>query len=369
MTQKHISLSELQASLREGVETLFPGTVCISAELASVQAKAGGHCYLELAESDGGTLVAKARAVIWRSRYPALAAYVRTATGEDLKPGMAVLLKVRVQYSELYGLTLVVEDLEPDGGPGPAELEKQRTIARLTAEGVLRRQKDLHPAALPYALAVISARDAAGYGDFCRHLAENEAGFAFRADLFEAAMQGETAPASIVDALERIETADVPYDAVLLLRGGGSALDLACFDDYALCFALATCPLPVYTAIGHDRDFHVADMVAYDFVKTPTALADLFIDALGQENERIGAFAGRLALAFTNKILRMEARLDLLASRIREADPRRVLSRGYSLVTNEKGVVLKQAAGLNAGQHIRVLFSDGTAKATIQELS
>ena len=116
-------------------------------------------------------------------------------------------------------------------------------------------------------------------------------------DLFPATMQGNQAPESISDALEEVQTASKQYDAVLILRGGGSNFDLQCFDDYGLCFNIANCPLPVFTAIGHDKDYHVADMVAYDFVKTPTALADLFIDCVAAEDERISNFSNRLRLA------------------------------------------------------------------------
>ena len=225
----------------------------------------------------------------------------------------------------------------------------------------------LAPALLPYRLAVISARDAAGYGDFRRHLEENAYGFVFSVELFEATMQGEDAPASIVDALERVECAPEPFDAVLLMRGGGSALDLACFDDYGLCFAIANCPVPVYTAIGHDRDFHVADQVAYDFVKTPTALADRFIDAFAAEDERISSFGNRLRMAFAARIAAMEQRLVALGDRIRGADPRGVLARGYALVTDARGVVVKSAGALPPGTSFKVMFADGTIEAVTKE--
>ena len=277
-----------------------------------------------------------------------------------MQPGMMIMARVQVSYSELYGLTLTIDEVEPQFTLGEAELERRRTIARLTEDGLMDRQKQLELPLLPYRLAVVSARDAAGYGDFCRHLQDNEYGFVFRVDLFEATMQGKEAPESIVDALGRVESAPEPYDAVLIMRGGGSALDLACFDDYGLCIAIAECSIPVFTAIGHDRDFHVADMVAFSFVKTPTALADEFIDCFKSEDERISAFGTRLRLAFSDKIARMESRLDQLASRIRSADPRSLLSRGYSLVTDSRGVVLKSAAAVAPGDILDVMFADGT---------
>ena len=366
MEREYIDLLELQSQLRGEIEISFPERVWVRAEIASVQAKANGHCYLDLSQSEDGRIVAKAKAVIWRSRAEALRTYFREATGGELAAGMEVLLRVQVSYSELYGLSLTVDEIEPRFTLGAAELQRRRTLEKLEADGLLDRQQELEPALLPYRLAVISARDAAGYGDFCRHLEQNAYGFVYAPELFEATMQGEDAPASIVDALERVECAPAPFDAVLILRGGGSALDLACFDDYGLCFAIANCPVPVYTAIGHDRDVHVADQVAYEAVKTPTALADRFVDAFAAEDERISAFGNRLRMAFAARLSAMEQKVLALGERIRAADPRGVLARGYTLVTDAAGVVVKTASALPPGTRFKVMFADGTIEAIVQ---
>lgn len=363
-SRDEISLLELQEIIRDGVESAVPDKLWVKAEVAAVQARANGHCYLELSQSEDGRLLAKARAVIWKGVWFALRRYFFDATGSDLAPGMQILARVQANYSELYGLTLVIDELEPQFTLGAAELEKRRTIDKLEKEGLLERQQELSLPDIPYALAVISAADAAGYGDFCRHLEENEYGFKFRVDLFPATMQGESAPESIVDALQSVEAAG-GYDAVLILRGGGSRLDLACFDDYGLAFAIANCPLPVFTAIGHDRDHSVADMVSFEAVKTPTALADLFIGNVAAEDERISSYSSRLRLAISNKISAMEAAVTLLEQRIKAADPRSILTRGYSLVTDAGGVVVNSAASLRPGQHIHILFADGSATAEV----
>lgn len=365
MERDCIDLLELQRQMRGGIEDLFPERLWVRAEVASVSVKANGHCYMDLSRSEGGRVVARAKAVIWRSRYMPLAARFREAMGDDIRQGMEVLLLVTVSYSELYGLSLSVDDIEPCFSLGAAELRRLQTIERLSSEGLMDRQKSLPLPELPRRLAVISARDAAGYGDFIRHLEGNEYGFAFRVDLLEATMQGADAPASICDALAAAESSGERYDAVLILRGGGSALDLACFDDYGLCFTIANCRIPVFTAIGHERDRHIADMVARDFVKTPTALADRFIDALAAEDERISSFSTRLRLAFSSRIALMSSAVEMMAARIRSADPRSVLSRGYALVTDARGVVLKSSSGIGEGDRIEVLFEDGKISATV----
>lgn len=360
MEREYIDLYTLQSTIKDGLEDLFPDKVWVRAEIASVSVKANGHCYLDLSQSGPNGVFAKAKAVIWRSKYYALNQYFVAATGSSLQAGMSVLVRVQVTYSELYGLTLTVDDLDPQFTLGEQELERRRTIARLEEEGLLDKQKELVPAELPYALAVVTARDAAGYGDFTRHLHGNEYGFVFRTDLFEATMQGQTAPESIVDALDRIESSPTRYDAVLILRGGGSTLDLSCFDDYGLCWRIAQCAVPVYTAIGHDRDRHVADMVAYASVKTPTALADEFIDCFMAEDERISSFSVRLRLAFLNKVNALASRIDLLEARIKSADPRAIIKRGYLLAADARGRVLKSASGAAPGDRISLLFADGT---------
>ncbi len=380
--QDYLELLELQQIIKEGVEDAVPEAVRVRAEVASVQQRTNGHCYLELCQSDERTQLAKVRAIIWRSQAAEILGKFAEATGAPLQPGVAVIFEVKVNYSELYGVSLIIEDIDVTSTIGEAELRRRRTLDRLEKEGLLELQKEFALPPVPYSLAVISAPDAAGYGDFRRHLLENEYGFAFDVTLFPATMQGEGAPASIIAALEKILPVAAPgqndsvschpersegsnFDAILILRGGGSSLDLACFDDYDLCAAIARCPLPVFTAIGHDRDEHAADLVACGSVKTPTALADMFIDAVAAEDECISSFQNRLRLAFSAKLAVLDAAVSRLETRITAANPRLLLERGYTLVTNDKGTILKLAADAAAGDRIKVLYKDGTLNCTV----
>lgn len=361
-----VNLFDLQQGIRESLDECFPESLWVKAEVAQVQLRSNGHCYMDLCQSNAGGLVAKAKAVIWKGTYAAIARSFVKATGSPIAAGMTILALCRVNYSELYGLSLVVEDVEPQFTLGEAELERQKTIARLEEEHLMDRQQELELPDLPYNLAVISARDAAGFGDFCRHLEQNEYGFKFKVSLIEAVMQGKTAPESIADALALAETSPETYDAVLIMRGGGSSLDLACFDDYSLCVAIACCGLPVFTAVGHDRDTHVADMVSFRAVKTPTALADEFIEAFAAEDARITELAHRLALAVGRRISDMENEISLLEARIKSADPRQILGRGYALVTDSKGLIMKSAVNVKPGDKITVLFNDGKIEAEVK---
>lgn len=390
MEKEHIDLFEFQSRLKKGVESLFPKRVWLKAEVSAVKARNGGHCYLELSQSDDSGLVAKANAIIWSSKYRFIAPYFESVTGSPIQEGMVILIEVQVNYSELYGLSLIVNDVDPEYSVGVKELERQRTIERLQKEGLIDLQKGFVLSGLPYRLAVISAEDAAGYRDFIRHIAENPYGFKLDLKLYPALMQGADCPASIVAALDAVMDSGECYDAVLIMRGGGSKLDLACFDDYGLAAVIAQYPLPVLTAVGHDQDFHVCDMVAYEYVKTPTALADYILDIYEEEDERILACESRIRLAVTNrfyqeenllgvlsarirggfslKIAAMESALQVLQARIQSADPRRILDRGYALALDENGVVLKGAAGRQAGDKVSVMFADGFLETEVRSV-
>ena len=388
MAKDYLELTELLARVKERVEDAFPERCWVKAEIGSWSPRANGHCYLNLTQSDRGKPVADIRAMIWKWNFPQLKAFFEHETGQTLQAGITVLVRVQVSFSEMYGMSLFIDDIDPAFTVGEQALAKKKAIEKLTAGGYLDMQQELALPRLPYRLAVITSKTAAGYGDFRRHLLENEAGYAFRLDLYEALMQGEQAPASIIAALA--EAQENPCDAILILRGGGSEMDLACFDDYDLAVAIATCAAPVVTAIGHDRDFHIADLVANRSVKTPTALADLFLDAYAAEDallddlqarvrravadrlngmaRKVDSLAQRLRFAAGARIDRARAALDLKEALIKASDPRKILSMGYALVTGGDGKVLKSAAPVAAGDRIGIRFADGTIRATVDSV-
>ena len=390
MEKEHIDLLELQNRLKQGIECLFPSRLWIKAEISAVKTRSGGHCYMELSQSDGNGLTAKASAIIWSSRYRFISPYFESVTGTPLKEGMTVLVEVQVNYSQLYGMSLIINDIDPEYSLGIKELERQRTIERLHKDGLMDLQKELTLPMLPYRIAVISAEDAAGYRDFMRHLHENPYGFVFSTELYPALMQGADCPQSIIHALDSINEAEELYDLVLILRGGGAKLDLACYDDYDLAAVIAQYPLPVLTAIGHDQDYHVCDMVAHEYLKTPTALADFILEIYEDEDARLSSFAVRMKLAFTGRLAAMdtmlsnmnsrirngaamrislcEASLELLRSRIESADPRKILERGYALAADAEGVVLKGIEGRMKGDRVSVVFANGTLDCVVEDV-
>ena len=388
MNKEYYELTELQAAIKEGLSELFPDKYWVRAEIREFSPRSNGHCYLSLSQSSGGKVLAEARAMIWKWNYPMLKAFFEETVGEPLRSGITVLVRVQVNYSELYGVSLFIDDIDPSFTVGEKALEKKRIIRKLTEEGYLEMQQELCLPRLPRRLAVISARTAAGLGDFMNHLTGNPSGYAFEVDLLEALMQGESAPESISEAIKK--ASENQYDAVLILRGGGSEMDLACFDDYDLAVAIATCPVPVLTAIGHERDYHIADMVANRFVKTPTALADVFLELYESEDAAITTLAQRIRQSVARRISDEFRRVDQVMHRLKfsmsailgrelsalalketviaSADPRTILSRGYVLITDGKGRVLKSARKVAPGERIGVRFSDGSLQADVREV-
>ena len=393
-TSKPIGLVALQEQVKQAIEDTFFETVWLQAEISELKQNPSGHCYLTLVEKDprSNALLAKAPAIVWASTWRMVKPYFESQTGRALAPGLSVLVRVQVNYSALYGLSLIVFDIDPSFTVGELALARQRTIARLQEEGMFGMNAALPLPTLPRRLAVISSATAAGYRDFQRHLAENEYGFQFRTTLFPALMQGADAPASIIEALDAVaaeqEAADT-FDAVLILRGGGGAVDLVCFDDYDLAVNVAQFPLPVLTAIGHDHDFHVVDMVAHTHVKTPTALADWLIERFAAELLQVDSLMQRLHLAVRAKATRQQGvfdtlalriahavhtrhaealrRVDALALRLDAVNPQRALERGF-LVALKDGRRTDRAAAFAPGDRLTLLFRDGSVEAEVKQI-
>lgn len=386
-----IGLLALQEQVKRHLEDHFFESVWLQAEISELKQNPSGHCYLTLVEKDprSNAMLARASAVVWASTWRMVKPYFEAQTGRSLAPGLSVLVRVQVSYSVLYGLSLVIYDIDPSFTVGELELARQRTIARLEAEGMFDMNAQLSLPLLPRRLAVVSSPTAAGWRDFRRQLEGNEYGFRFRLQLFPAVMQGDAAPESIIGALDQIAAEADSFDAVLILRGGGGAMDLVCFDDYELAVNVAQFPLPVLTGIGHDHDFHIVDMVAHTHVKTPTALADWLLDRFSGEAWRLDTLVQRLHLAVrTHAAAQLGAleslklrlvhaaldrhadalhALDLLERRVEAADPRRALDRGF-LIALKDGRRADRAAAFTPGDRLTLLFRDGSVEAEVRHI-
>lgn len=274
-----LTLSELNTLVKEALQAAFPEQVWVVAEIAEMKVNRSGHCYLELVDKDGNSddVTARVRATIWSWQFRFIQPYFETTTGQALAAGLKVLLSVTVEFHEVYGYSLNIKDIDPTYTLGDLARRRMEIIRRLTEEGVIDMNKEIAITDIPSRIAVISSPTAAGYEDFINQLSNNQAGYRFYTKLYPANMQGNEAAKSIMDALDAIYDYEEMFDVVVLIRGGGSQLDLACFDDYQLALHISQFPLPILTGIGHEKDDTIADLVANTRLKTPTAAAEFLI--------------------------------------------------------------------------------------------
>lgn len=279
------TLYELNTHIKRFLKHQFPDSLWITAEIAEVQINRSGHCYLQLVEKrkDDEGVIAMARATIWTSLFRTLRPYFETATGRTLEKGIQVLLNVEVVFHELYGYSLNVKDIDPTYTVGDLEQKKQRILKQLEQDGIIDMNRNLGFPALPKNIAVISSPTAAGLGDFVNQLQNNIYGYRFHIKIFPAVMQGEKTAESVIAALEKIYKHESLFDVVVLVRGGGSSMDLSCFDNYEIAVNIAQFPLPILTGIGHDRDLTIADRVAHLHLKTPTAVAAFLVETFHEQ--------------------------------------------------------------------------------------
>lgn len=276
---EHLTLSALQSQIKLSIDSTFPYPVWIVAEIGEMTINRNGHCYLELLETGSGTnnIIARCRATIWSYTFRMLKPYFETTSGQAFAEGLKVLIQAKPEYHELYGLSLNIRDIDPVYTLGEHARIRFEVIRRLTDDGIIDMNKELELPLVTQRIAIVSSPTAAGLQDFLEQLNNNSHKFVFYTKLFAAVMQGKEAVQSITDALDQIYLNENFFDVVVIIRGGGSQLDLACFDQYELASNIAQFPLPVITGIGHEKDDSVADMVAHTRLKTPTAVAEFII--------------------------------------------------------------------------------------------
>lgn len=276
-----LTLYELNLLVSKTIQAVLPNEYWVEAELSEAR-EVRGHCYLELIQKDklSNTPIAKASAKCWKNRWLIMRPYFERVTGQSLRQGMKVLLKVYAQFHEAYGFSWIVTDIDPIYTLGEMARKRQEIIAQLKAEGVFDLQKQLSMPLFAQRIAVISAPQAAGYGDFLHQLSNNSMGFYFNVQLFAATMQGEKVEQSIIAALNQINKQIDTFDVVVIIRGGGASSDLSGFDTLLLAENVANFPIPIITGIGHERDESILDLISYQRIKTPTAAATFLIEHL-----------------------------------------------------------------------------------------
>ena len=363
MMNERLSLSELQLVIKDSLYMALPDMYWVIAEISEVKENYNGHCYLELIEKhpDDVNIRARARAVIWSNRYRFLKAFFENSTGETLKEGMKIMVRVRIEYHEIYGLSLVINDIDPAFTIGDMAIKRQQIIRRLEEEGVISMNRELEIPLVPQRIAIISSGSAAGYTDFINHLKSNNSGYVFYTALFDTPVQGKETEAGVIKSLEKIAGHLDKFDLAVIIRGGGSQTDLSWFDSYAIAYYITQFPIPVLTGIGHDKDLSVTDIVANISLKTPTAVADFLIEKMSEADNLITelgeAISDRIKtlLEVTNR--RIDTTMLRLApvTRIMISDFRELLSSLVIEMTSTGKNFLSKANSIPENQKHRII--------------
>lgn len=276
------------------------------------------HCYLQLLEKNPktGATVAKIKAIIWGSQFRFLNAKFKQVTGRDIGNDMKIMVCLSVNYSPQYGLTVVINDINPEFTLGDMERQRQEILNRLTQEGIIGQNKTVPVPPVLQRIAIVSAAGAAGYGDFMKQLTDNKYGVCFYPCLFQATMQGVKTVPTVLAALDKVEQNQHLFDCVVIIRGGGGTEELNSFDNYDLARRVATFPLPVIVGIGHERDITVLDYVAGIRVKTPTAAAEHIILQAANALAHIGDLSNQVVSIARDYIARAKEQLSYYAGNL-----------------------------------------------------
>lgn len=397
------TLFELNEYIKRVIALNFQEPVWIECELSQVKESRGNY-YLEFVQKkeDTDEIIAQSSGYIWFKSVLFLKKKLGDLFNALLKDGTAVKIKVNIEYHERYGLKLNVEDIDPTFTVGQLEMLRQKIIQKLKEEGKTDKNKQTFFPSVVQKVAVISSENAAGYIDFVQQLTQNSYGYDFRQSLFPAALQGSNTEREVVAALENIFLQKEKFDVIVIIRGGGSKLDLAAFDNYNIASTIARSPLPVIAGIGHEIDLSVTDIVSYYHAKTPTAVAAYLIEhnvdfegavleksgyiwqysqniikshqlllkqfvtnisvlpgeIIHRERLSLSHITERLVWMVGQKIQKQKDDLAFAEKQLILSDPKHILNKGYVMVTSGIQPVTS-AKNIKEGQIYTLTFSDG----------
>ena len=286
---KFISLAELGSKIEQVLERSF-GILnfWIVAEIASINVRKG-HCYLTLIDKEKmqPEIKAEMKGLIWKDKFNQINTRFKDKTGFDLKENIFILFSATVKYNTRFGMSLMIEDIEPQFTIGLLLQEREKTILRLKQTGIYELNKRRAFPTVPQRIAVISASDSRGYEDFENNLINNPYHYKFYLKLYSSLLQGDKAAEDIRGKLIEIYKTIKDFDIVVIVRGGGGPVNLTCFNTFRLAEAVARFPLPVITGIGHTANISITDEIAYNNRSTPTDVANFIISAVNAYDQNI----------------------------------------------------------------------------------
>jgi len=314
----------------------FPEPFWLTGEASGVKRgrHASGHWYFSLVDDQCTDDRKRAclGVVMW-SRTVARLFGPRGRLSGRLQPEDGLVLRVLVRpefYPPRGSISFIIEDVDPDYTLGNLDLQRRRVLERLTAEGALQWNKDVPLTPVPLRLGLITALESAAYNDVMQGL--RACGLGFHVLCCDARMQGEQTSRSVRAALATL--AGCGLDCILLVRGGGSRLDLSWFDREDIARAIAACPVPVLTGIGHEIDLSVADAVAHRAFKTPTAVSEFLVQAALDAQWQSEQAWEAIATGAREQLAEQQRALLLAARGVRQAAEGRVARETGELVAS-----------------------------------
>ena len=273
------TLKQVVSSIRKTIEERYNREYWVKAEMHKLGQTKAGHCYPELVQKEDGKIVAEMRGTIWKHNFDSINQRFMQVVKEPLKEDTTLLMKVKVNFHEIYGISLQISDIDPNYTLGELQRERAETLKKLQQENLVNANQLINFPLLPKRIAIISAESSKGLSDFMKVIAENTWNYSFFTMLFPATLQGDRAEHTIIAQLEKIKRVQSHFDIVVIVRGGGGEVGMSCYNNYNLCKAIASFPMPILTGIGHSTNLTVAEMVSYRNAITPTELGDFLIQA------------------------------------------------------------------------------------------
>jgi len=368
-TDPEFSVSEAVAVINQSLDMLYPNLVVVG-EIASFKISKQKWVYFDIKDD-----TAKLRCF--------MSVYALPGPLED---GMMVQITCEPKLHPLYGFTLTVRLIRP---VGEGSIKKAATLlqAKLKNEGLFASERKRPIPYAPVKVGLIASEQSAAYADFMKILNTRWQGV--EVEIYNVAVQGESAPEQLIEALNYFNQQSEPQEVLVMIRGGGSADDLSAFSVEQVTRAVAASRIPTVVAIGHEVDISLAELAADLRASTPSNAAELLFPDRQEVKKQLllmqSSFQTQVFQYLETKSSEMkestkqlqqkiEQRLEVIQQRLQHATtmlesihPRSTLKRGYALLQSN-GKLVSSVNQLAAGQQLDITVKDGSAKARVEEV-
>lgn len=310
------SVGELAGMVTRAIDQAFPDEVWVKGEIRDLNRAASGHVYFNLTDPDSGETPAPILPVtLFASDKFAVNHVLKRSGAVRMTDGVAVRIRGQVGHYAARGtVQLRMTWIDTDYTLGKLAAEREQLIRSLEKRGLLDKNRSLPMPLVPLRVGLITSAGSAADADFSHEL--ELSGYAWVLDRVDARVQGAEAIGDVVGAIGRLGAAAV--DVIAVVRGGGAQTDLAAFDSEQIAVAIAECPIPVLTGIGHEIDVSVADLVARSH-KTPTACAGALVARVEQFVARLDHFAVATQRVAAGRLHGAAGRVDSATARLRRS--------------------------------------------------